>query len=40
MTAIRVLTAVLMLPWIILLAVAIAMIQIVDGTFFKEGDRE
>lgn len=34
MTVIRVIIAFLLLPWLVLLAGAVAVIQILDGTFF------
>ena len=35
MTVIRVMVAFMLLPWLLLLAGAVAVIQVLDGTFFE-----
>jgi len=35
MTAVKVLIAFLLLPWLLLLAGCVAVIQVLDGTFFE-----
>jgi len=40
MTVIRVCVALLLLPWLVLLGGAVAVIQIIDGTFFEGVDWE
>ena len=39
MTVIRVIVALMLLPWLILLGGAVAFIQIIDGSFF-EGEED
>jgi hypothetical protein len=40
MTVIRICVALLLLPWLLLLGGAVAIIQILDGSFFKGVDWE
>jgi hypothetical protein len=40
MTVIRIIVALLLLPWLLLLGGAVAFIQIIDGSFFEGGDWE
>jgi len=40
MTAIRMLIALLLLPWLLLLAGCVAVIQVLDGTFFEGVERD
>jgi hypothetical protein len=35
MTVIRVMVALMLVPWLLLLAGAVAVIQVLDGTFFE-----
>ena len=35
MTVMRVIVALMLLPWLLLLAGCVAVIQVLDGTFFK-----
>jgi len=35
MTVIRVMIALMLVPWLLLLAGAVAVIQVLDGTFFE-----
>ncbi len=40
MTVVRVLVALLLAPWLVLLAGTVAIIQLIDGTFWEGGSRD